>query len=890
MSTSDYSSNNSISSFSTTAKRTSGDSNQTRRLSPTSDISDTEPMDQLGAPATHKLKMADFGWESDEGGSPQDACESDAWNEAADAHFLAGIVERSKGVLISQGPVKLLIPQHNKLSIPKTQFKISVIEDPLLKPRTSLRTHHISKVVSVSPQVSCFSLQHPAYIIIPVEVEPENPAWISCLYSNTSTSEHVDWQPLPKCSYRFHDGHVMLKTCSLALFTIIYKEPLPETSKRIRRRIGGSLRLPNLPGLKITFPRGSCDVDIDASIKVLYDYEPPDPDKLNDPEVMEGTLACPIIMVGPPGYQFNMNRKPVEIELPVPHYREIVSRWPSAILSIWQSSTRENEVLNWQQVEVDRLSVHQYRCGLVSISFPTFHFTFFKVVWDILTNKLNEAKMGVSYFYPWISFPMKCQAYMEENPDNKAFGLEVICFNAEANQTQIQTSNYRYCVGSSLKPKLVRPGRILVKLRSQKFSADVSAGEEDQMEKEEPDFRGRDFEKQFACIFREDIKVDRGTFGKVIVDRLGIDRQKQENLFEFNIQKSGVETELAPTDTSDRWSVVAVKELAGHLALMEESNWKHFANYIGFTRQEIKSKLQHSPDPFLTMMNLYQNRGGTPEEFVQALYSVSRDMNMGSSSASNKSGTPGSTSSGISGSGSQRSQRSQDSAQQITKRFSFFGLTPWRNDEDSDSGTADMNAVDTSPADSKDSRKRTREKVLEDLEESQSKKRRTADGPPSVHHSHDRHSWKRGGEKEKHKVGGDKLRSGGDSYSSSDESGNDDNNQGARRVKSVSTEHYKRNPYKLSDQDLWQISAHMNAINWRALGRTLGLEESILLNLEHAHKGSGMRECAYQTLLNWKTRPKNCTFGGLYTALCEEKMNSVAKHMSNLLSQGSIKC
>ena len=31
------------------------------------------------------------------------------------------------------------------------------------------------------------------------------------------------------------------------------------------------------------------------------------------------------------------------------------------------------------------------------------------------------------------------------------------------------------------------------------------------------------------------------------------------------------------------------------------------------------------------------------------------------------------------------------------------------------------------------------------------------------------------------------------------------------------------------------------------LGRTLGLEESILLKLEHAHKGSGMRECAYQT-------------------------------------------
>ncbi len=53
--------------------------------------------------------------------------------------------------------------------------------------------------------------------------------------------------------------------------------------------------------------------------------------------------------------------------------------------------------------------------------------------------------------------------------------------------------------------------------RSQKFHADVEAGEEETMEKEEPDFRGRDFEKQFACIFREDIKVDRGTFGKVIL-------------------------------------------------------------------------------------------------------------------------------------------------------------------------------------------------------------------------------------------------------------------------------------------------------------------------------------------------------------------------------------
>ena len=32
----------------------------------------------------------------------------------------------------------------------------------------------------------------------------------------------------------------------------------------------------------------------------------------------------------------------------------------------------------------------------------------------------------------------------------------------------------------------------------------------------------------------------------------------------------------------------------------------------------------------------------------------------------------------------------------------------------------------------------------------------------------------------------------------------------------------------------------------------MGLDEDILLNLEHAHKSAGVRECAYQMLLEWK--------------------------------------
>merc|ERR1712062_911302 len=104
-----------------------------------------------------------------------------------------------------------------------------------------------------------------------------------------------------------------------------------------------------------------------------------------------------------------------------------------------------------------------------------------------------------------------------------------------------------------------------------------------------------------------------------------------------------------------------------------------------------------------------------------------------------------------------------------------------------------------------------------------------------------------------------------DSFSSSDESGQDEERgKAAAGVKTISTEKHIANNLKLSDNDLWQISAQMNAIKWRALGRTLGLDEDILLNLEHAHKSAGVRECAYQMLLEWKgVKPRQTTFGRL---------------------------
>ena len=97
--------------------------------------------------------------------------------------------------------------------------------------------------------------------------------------------------------------------------------------------------------------------------------------------------------------------------------------------------------------------------------------------------------------------------------------------------------------------------------------------------------------------------------------------------------------------------------------------------------------LQYSADPFLTMMNMYNGRGGTPEEFIQALYAVSRALRVESSGLSGSNSEGSSSRSGDSrGSGSQASS-SQGSAGKTNKRLSLWGFRPWgRVHNDSDSG------------------------------------------------------------------------------------------------------------------------------------------------------------------------------------------------------------
>ena len=102
------------------------------------------------------------------------------------------------------------------------------------------------------------------------------------------------------------------------------------------------------------------------------------------------------------------------------------------------------------------------------------------------------------------------------------------------------------------------------------------------------------------------------------------------------------------------------------------------------------------------MMNMYQARSGSPEEFLQALYAVSRDLQIsGSAAASNspRGGGAGGSQSGSSLGGSSptgshnSSQSSSTSPLHAMRKGLWSSLSPWRVNKDEDSDTSGKNFV-----------------------------------------------------------------------------------------------------------------------------------------------------------------------------------------------------
>ncbi|KAG1652899.1 Ankyrin-2 [Nymphon striatum] len=697
--------------------------------------------------------------------------------------------------------VTVIIPDNNICRYDRDDFRLEIIEETSCMPSFNEFIVQASKVVSVEPHGAEFFETHPALIYLPITEKIRSNDRLICLCSNTPGGKSPCWEEMHPSNYTIRGGRIVIKALHFSLFAVVIERQYPEV-QRIINHHGGILRMACVPGLEVYFPANSIVDEVNAVMRVFFENE--------SPNFQEKALASPIIMVGPHSYQFNSESDPVTVSLPIPDYAKIMQIFGPNIakLSVWQSSTKEDEPRSWEQIDVNFEIVSDENSNM-SVRFQVNHFSFFKALWDVLSGSLYEVKVGAAYFYSYISFSMMCQAFMEENKDTHCFGLEVICFRSDNKFPEV--TNYKYRVGSSLKPKLVRPGVIVVRLKSELFEANVEAGEDPLLIKEEPDFRGREFEKQFACKFKQ-LPISKGAFGKVIVERK-VSSGQREPLFEFNLNKTGRETETT-VENSERWSAVAIKNLADTLQITEDKNWKVFAQHIGFTKNEIRRKLQCSGNPFYAMVNIYHERGGTPEEFVEALHAVSCKI---------RSRTSSPTDSTSSGGSSKKAWLVQQQLLNLSLNGRNFG-----GDNESDTGTSDNTHS------SMQSRKRSSQ------------------------------SSSQGSAKKRRRRLSDAI---SETMSSSEESFSDDFV-------------HKKDSRKLSDTDMWKISELMNTTNWRALGRTLGLEESILLNIEHAYKSTGFRECSYQMLLEWKGRkPTKCTFGSLYTALVQENLNSVAKGM-----------
>jgi hypothetical protein len=222
--------------------------------------------------------------------------------------------------------------------------------------------------------------------------------------------------------------------------------------------VGGSLVVDEVPGVEVRFPETSLLYDIEVSVKVLYADEPYDVDH-DDPSAF--ALAAPIVELGLHGCQFDpLSTELVSIRLPLPNGKEIIETFGDRQLTFWCSSTLENESLNWQQFSPKTVYINTADSNLCSVYFSVEHFTFFKVLWDVIDAILYEAKLGASHFISVFQFYVSCQAYMSESEDGVRFGLCITC--SRFGKPLESIGNFPIPIGNH-SPKMISTGPLIIR-------------------------------------------------------------------------------------------------------------------------------------------------------------------------------------------------------------------------------------------------------------------------------------------------------------------------------------------------------------------------------------------------------------------------------------------
>ena len=365
----------------------------------------------------------------------------------------------SRAFHVSVGNVSAIIPRHNKSGHIQSDFGIKIIHDALSFPSTNTCQCQASPIVFMKPHGTKFSASDPATIFLPLLVHLKADDEIICLCSDTEMAGKLNWQQMSHDDFTVCGNFIKLRATHFSFYTTIVNKGYPEASKMIYAGIGGTLDVPEVPGVEVVFPGSAVQYDIEATIKVMFADGPYDVDH-DDPTA--NALAAPVIKLGPTGHSFNPESKEkVQLQLPLPNGREIFENCGRPFLTFWQSTSAEGQLLDWKLFQAEH-TVHVDDDGIYLVRFSVQHFTFFRVLWSILDSAINEAKIGASFFYPSFEFYIVFQAFMSENEDDRTFGLCFLCHRMGSPLESI--GNYPIFVGSS-GPRMVTSGLFQVRYK-----------------------------------------------------------------------------------------------------------------------------------------------------------------------------------------------------------------------------------------------------------------------------------------------------------------------------------------------------------------------------------------------------------------------------------------
>ncbi|XP_028395283.1 uncharacterized protein LOC114519360 [Dendronephthya gigantea] len=540
---------------------------------------------------------------------------------------------------VTLGDVHVFIPMDNLSGHVRSDFSLEIINNDSYSPAVNSTQMICSPIVQIKPHGAKFYPEDPAIIFLPTTSSPDKNAAITCLCSNTSIDEDPRWEQLIPNQYEVVGGNVVkLKTTHFSFYTAVVNACYPEASKMIFAGVGGTLEIPEVPGVKVTFPGSAMKYDIHATVKVMYADGPYDIDH-DDPTSC--ALAAPVVKLGPTGHEFNPDSiEPVEVQLPLPHGKEIKENCGRPHLTFWQSSTAEGQLLEWKPF-APNYRIFESPDHHLYVSFPVKHFTFFKVLWSVLDSAIHEAKIGASFFYPNFEFCVSFQAFMSEHSGDESFGLCCLCYKKDMEAESI--GNYPVFVGSS-GLRMVKSGLLQIRIVSNLFEGNADFGEETLTQREF--FTGRPFNKQFACKFVCPRTPEMNTVGKIFIERV-LDNSEVEILFDFVLTKppssqartqssnNGLNRTHAVVNQQMNWESQLSQELANILSIKSEQDlgdgvWEDIARALGYTSLEIDMKFKDQDDPFTKLRDDYKKRGGNANDFIAAMYSVGRSANVNS--------------------------------------------------------------------------------------------------------------------------------------------------------------------------------------------------------------------------------------------------------------------